>query len=376
MRKVLVSVGTRPEAIKMAPVYLALQKRDDVDVTLLATGQHKEQLGDGLRVFGLEPRKLYKTTIARHLSDIDADIVRGAAMLLRDTQPDLVVVHGDTLSTFAVAFAAFLEKIPVAHVEAGLRSDRPMEPFPEEMLRRLVGQVSALDLAPTQRAADRLALEGKTKVVVTGQTGVDAIRYAAQHATLPSEFGSGPFVTVTLHRRENWDRLPEMARGIADVAWNNQKYTFVVPMHRNPIVREALLPAFIGIPNVIVRDALDYGAMAAVLLRSALIITDSGGLQEEGASLGVPVVCCRNVTERPEGTASGIVTLAGTDALHITHHAENLLNDDGLRHRLSLLPNPFGDGKAGQRCADAIAWHLGLADRPQDWHPTTAMAAA
>ncbi|WP_287417446.1 UDP-N-acetylglucosamine 2-epimerase (non-hydrolyzing), partial [Oceanithermus sp.] len=304
MKTVTLAFGTRPEAIKMAPVHHALAARDDLRVRVLLTGQHREQLEQALAVFGVTAdRDLEAMTERQALPDLFARIVPAAARALADLESDYVLVHGDTLTTFAVAWAAFLEGVPVGHVEAGLRSGRLDEPFPEEANRRLTDVFADLALAPTPGAAANLRAEGfdPARVVVTGQTGIDAVRFAAARGRLPAGLPPGPYVTVTLHRRENWPLLADLAAALARTAGRHPEFTFVYPVHKNPVVREAVRPALAGVPNFMLLEPLEFSQMAALLAASELIVTDSGGLQEEGAALGVPVAVARNVTERPEG---------------------------------------------------------------------------
>ncbi len=372
MRTVVLAFGTRPEATKMAPVYRALRHIRGLTPRVLLTGQHKEQLEQALALFEVPVAANLEVMTARQaLPDLAARILPQAARKLRELEADYVLVHGDTLTTFAVAWAAFLEGLPVGHVEAGLRSHNLAEPFPEEANRRLTDVLTDLDLAPTPGAKANLIREGKPpeRIVVTGQTGIDAIQYAARVGRLPAGLPPGPYVTVTMHRRENWPRLSRLARALAELAQAHPRYTFVYPVHLNPVVREAVWPVLEGVPNFVLLDPLEYGAMAALLRESALIVTDSGGLQEEGAALGVPVVVLRNVTERPEGLEAGILTLAGTDPARVYAVVDGLLRDPAARERMRRARNPYGDGRAALRVAQAVAWRLGLGARPADWRP-------
>lgn len=387
--RVCVAFGTRPEAHKMAPVVHALAARTDVDPRILVTGQHREQLDQSLRIFGLVPdADLDVMTPSQTLPDLLARIVPAAAERLRALDVRYVLVHGDTLSTFAVALAAFYEGLPVAHVEAGLRSFDLAEPFPEEANRRLTDVLTDLDLPPTPLARTNLAAEGKdpARMVVTGNTAVDAALEARGLAQLPAivaarvqKAGGRPsdgrapsrtgLVAITMHRRENLAVMPALAGSLARIAVAHPRRTFVFPMHRNPAVRDAVLPALSGLDNVILADPYDYLEMLALLDRSDLIITDSGGIQEEGAALGVPVAVLRNVTERPEGVAAGTLVLLGNDPLVVEQELALLLGDEGRLARMRARPNPYGDGRAGVRVAQAVAWSLGLDERPEDWVP-------
>ncbi|WP_457636566.1 non-hydrolyzing UDP-N-acetylglucosamine 2-epimerase [Oceanithermus sp.] len=373
MKRVVLAFGTRPEAIKMAPVYHALAAQPGIEPIVLLTGQHREQLSQALAVFGVTAeRNLEVMSERQRLPDLFARIVPAAAESLKELRADYALVHGDTLSTFAVAWAAFLEGIPLGHVEAGLRSGNLTEPFPEEASRKLTDVLADLALAPTPAARENLLKEGfpAAKILVTGQTGIDAIRFAAARSQPPEGLPPGPYVTVTLHRRENWPRLPELASTLAQLAKRFPKLTFVYPVHKNPVVREAVYPALEDIPNFYLTEPLEYSQMAALLSGSRLIITDSGGLQEEGVALNVPVLVVRNVTERPEGLEVGALKLAGTDPQQVLHQASQLLSNEEELLRMAAAPNPYGDGRAAKRIAAAVAWRLGLGDKPADWQPS------
>ena len=367
--RVCVAFGTRPEANKMAPVIAALRRRGEVDVITLVTGQHREQLHDSLRSFGLSAdADLDVMTDRQTLPELIGRITPAAATALQELRADYVLVHGDTTTTFAVAFAAFLEGAGVAHVEAGLRSFDMQQPFPEEANRRLTDVLTDLDLPPTEQARLNLLAEGKLadRMVVTGNTAVDAILTSRQRAQLPDGVPAENLVAVTMHRRENLPVMRGLAEALADVARAHPELTFVYPVHLNPAVREAVTPELSGEPNVRLLDPLDYLAMVALLDRSVLVITDSGGIQEEGAALGRPVAVLRNVTERPEGLG-GVLRLLGNDPAEVEAGLLALLGDEAELARMRAAPNPYGDGRASERIAQAVAWRFGLAERPADW---------
>ncbi len=370
-KNIVVALGTRPEATKLGPVILELQKSQTLQPIVLSTGQHKQQLQDGLGIFGISPDvDLAAMTDRQTLPGLLSRIVPAASDKLRELKADYVLVHGDTLTTFATALAAYYENIPLGHVEAGLRSFNMREPFPEEANRRLTDVLTDLDLAPTRGAKENLLREGKNPntIVVTGQTQVDAVRFASQRGELPSGLPTNKkLVAVTMHRRENWPVMKDLAKMLAEVAEQNPEHHFVYPVHLNPVVREAVNPALGSIKNFSLLEPLEYGAMSALMRASVMLITDSGGLQEEGASLGVPVVVLRNVTERPEGVAAGVLKLAGTEpglAFNIIHE---LLQNEASLAAMRGQANPYGDGFASQRVVQAVAWRLGLAERPTDW---------
>ncbi len=371
--RVVVAFGTRPEASKMAPVVHALQRHGVLEPRVLVTGQHREQLDRMLAVFELVAHDdLDLMRPGARLSDAFGRMLPAAAAALRRESPAFVLVHGDTLTTVAVALAAFFEGLPVAHVEAGLRSFDLAEPFPEEANRRLTDVVTELDLPPTPLAREHLLREGKdpAHMVVTGNTAVDAVRWAVRRSALPAHVPPGrPLVAVTLHRRENLAVMPGLARAVATAARAYPDHVFVYPMHRNPLVRAAVVPVLGDLPNVLLEDDWDYLAMLALLRAATLIVTDSGGLQEEGAALGTPVAVLRNVTERPEGLAAGTLRLLGNDPDAVASALTALLGDRDALGAMRAASNPYGDGNAGERVAAAVAWRLGLGERPADWRP-------
>ena len=370
--RVCLAFGTRPEATKMAPVAFALAAEPSLEPVILVTGQHREQLDQVLDLFALRPdADLDVMTERQTLPGLLARIVPAAAEAMRSLDLRYLLVHGDTLTTFAVALAAFYEGIPVAHVEAGLRSFDLAEPFPEEANRRLTDVLTELDLPPTPGARDNLVAEGKSTehMVVTGQTAVDAVRWVAERAALPADVAQRRLVTVTMHRRENLPVMGGLARALAEAAAAHPERVFVYPVHRNPAVRERVMPVLEHITNVRLVDPWPYDQMVALMAASELIVTDSGGLQEEGAALGVPVAVLRNVTERPEGVASGCLRLLGNDPSVVGPALVDLLGDEEVLAGMRNAPNPYGDGRAGVRVARAVAWRLGHGERPADWRP-------
>src|SRR5690606_22519164 len=328
--RVCVAFGTRPEANKMAPVIAALRRRDEVDVITLVTGQHREQLRASLRTFGLSAAAdLAVMTERQTLPELIGKITPAAARSLHELAADYVLVHGDTTTTFAVALAAYLQNVRVAHVEAGLRSFDLAQPFPEEANRRLTDVITDLDLPPTPLAKLNLLREGKREdlMVVTGNTAVDAIAVERKRAVLPAGLRDKRLVAVTMHRRENLPVMGRLADVLARVARANPALTFVYPVHLNPAVKEAVTPALAGLPNFILTDPYDYSTMVALLAASEIVITDSGGIQEEGAALGVPVAVLRNVTERPEGVQAGVLHLLGNEPGEVESSLLELLAD-------------------------------------------------
>lgn len=376
VKRVVVAFGTRPEATKMAPVVLAFRRQPNIEVKILLTGQHREQLDSALAVFGIHADADMDVMTARQsLPSLAGRIIAAAPESLRALEPDYLLVHGDTMSTFCMAFAAFLERIPVGHVEAGLRTGIIDEPFPEEASRRLTDVLTDLDLAPTPLAKRHLLDEGKPgdRIFVTGQTAVDAIRMAAGWRLLPDRWRGRRLVTVTMHRRENWPILGDLAEALANVAREFPDRKFVYPVHLNPVVRDAVTPALRNVPNFELLDPLDFADMAALMAASDLIVTDSGGMIEEGVSLGVHVAILRNVTERPEGIQAGLATLIGTDPATVERSVAALLRGvQAGSGRASLVNSPYGDGQASERVCEAVAWRLGLRERPSEWIPDAA----
>lgn len=374
-KRIVLAFGTRPEATKMAPVYAALAAQPGLQPLILSTGQQREMLDGALNVFGLTPdRDLNVMTERQTLADLTARIVPQAGRVLREMEADLVLVHGDTSTSFCVALSAFYEGIPVGHVEAGLRSGDLQEPFPEEANRRLTGVLSALDFSPTSGSKANLTREGKpdTGIFVTGQTAVDAVREVAGRVPLRPEWqarveAGQPLVTVTMHRRENQPMMREMAQALARVAQAHPDHHFIYPVHLSPAVQEAVRPVLEGVDNFELTAPLDYSDMAPLMAASVLLATDSGGLQEEGAALGVPVAVLRNVTERPEGLEAGVLKLAGNDPAQLETVLNELLDSPDTLKQMREARNPYGDGLAAGRIARAIAWHFGLTERPADW---------
>lgn len=377
--RVVVAFGTRPEANKMAPVVAALKRDPRLEVLTLVSGQHRQQLDDSLATFGLRAdADLDVMTDRQSLPQLIGRITPAAAEVLSGLRADYVLVHGDTTTTFAVALAAFLSGVRVAHVEAGLRSFDLTQPFPEEANRRLTDVLTDLDLPPTELARRNLLAEGKDPeaMVVTGNTAVDAIFAERARASLPAAVPAGRrLVLVTMHRRENLPVMADLARALAAVARERNDLTFVYPVHLNPAVREAVEPVLSRVPNFLLRDPYDYSSMVALLDAAELVVTDSGGIQEEGAALGRPVAVLRNVTERPEGVEAGVLKLLGNDPAHVERSLLSLLADEEELARMRAAPNPYGDGRAAERIAQAVAWRFGLAARPADWRPATTTAA-
>ena len=365
--RVVAVLGTRPEVIKLAPVIAELRRRPQTETVVVATGQHRELLDQMLAQFELAADvDLDVMRPEQRLSDLTAELVRGIGDTLRTLRPDWVLVQGDTSTTMCAALAAFYEVVPVAHVEAGLRTGNEYAPFPEELNRRVVGQIAALHFCPTPASAANLVAElvPEDRVHVTGNTVIDALTWAVQRARrLPPPIRRlrPRRVLLTLHRRESQGEamraVCEAVRAIAA----REDTEIVFPVHRNPAVREIVLPALEGVDGVHLCEPLDYLTLVHVLDSSDLVLTDSGGLQEEAPSLAKPVLVLRDTTERPEAVAAGVAKVVGTNPHVITAAATELLDDPVAYAQMAHGENPFGDGLASRRIVSAIAEQSRLA---------------
>jgi UDP-N-acetylglucosamine 2-epimerase (non-hydrolysing) len=378
--RVLVLLGTRPEAIKLAPVVRALRAREEgVEVRAVSTGQHGDLLDSALGSLELEiDEDLQIMRPEQDLYDIGMECLESLRRTLRSWKPDVVVVEGDTATVFFGALAGFFEKAEVAHVEAGLRSHEKWAPFPEEILRRLTDVLADHYFVPTLGARENLLQEGvaEDRVNVTGNTVVDAVRALAR-AGVPianRELGeiiesNRRIVLVTAHRRESFgDPMTEAFGALKTLAEEHENVTFVYPVHPNPNVQRPARHLLSGIPNFRLLEPLSYADLVSVLARSWLVLTDSGGIQEEAPSFGVPVLVMREVTERPEGVAAGVAALVGTSREAILERGRELLDDPAARRRMAQARNPYGDGKAGERIADILIHRfLGVPRQTEDW---------
>ncbi|RYP83161.1 UDP-N-acetylglucosamine 2-epimerase (non-hydrolyzing) [Nocardioides guangzhouensis] len=380
MRRVISVYGTRPEAIKMAPLVSALNDDPDIEHLVAVSGQHRHMLDQVNRHFGIVPdHDLDIIRESQGLSDIFTRTMEGLTPVLESFRPEALIVQGDTSTSTAAALAAFYSKVPVIHVEAGLRSRDLRSPFPEEGNRRLTAQVTALHLAPTQTSRENLLEEGTdpTSIAVTGNTVIDALLEVVKHRVpfeddhLAEIVGSQqPIVLVTLHRRENQgEGMHSAARAIGRVARRHPSWQFVFPVHRSPSVRAAVLPGLQGIDNVLLIEPLDYGQFTHLLSACQLVLTDSGGIQEEAPALGKPVLVLRDTTERPEAVVAGTVKLVGTDEHRLFEEADRLITDSTAYATMANAVNPYGDGRATRRCAAAVRQLLDLGRREPDFAP-------
>jgi len=356
--------GTRPEAIKLAPVVEALAADPRVVPTVAVTAQHRGLLDQVLDLFGLVPDyDLDVMEPGQDLFHVTSAALLGLRDTIRDARPDLVVVQGDTTTTFTGALAAFYERIPVAHVEAGLRTGDLDSPFPEEANRALTGRLATLHFAPTAGARDNLLREGVAPgaIHVTGNTGIDALlRVAAkvrENPVLPLELDpERRLVLVTAHRRESFDGgMERIARAVAELATARPETDFVFPCHPNPNVRRPVNALLGTHPNVRVIEPVDYAELVTLLTRAHIVLTDSGGIQEEAPSLNVPALVLRDKTERPEGVEAGALRLVGTNPTRIVKEAARLLDDPEAHAAMARVPNPYGDGHASARIAAVLA---------------------
>lgn len=378
---VLTVFGTRPEAIKVAPVVRAIESSAKLRSRTLVTAQHREMLDQVNELFGIVPDiDLNIMSNGQTLNGIASRVIGELDIALGGELPDAVLVQGDTTTVMGAAIAAFNRKIPVVHLEAGLRSGNLQNPFPEEANRKIASQVSALHLAPTAQSRNNLVNEGidPRDIVVTGNTVIDALQIAVgMNITPPDEAVAGyvasdrPKMLVTTHRRENLGAAMEnIGDALAELASTRPELLILLPAHRNPLVREAVLPRVRDFDNVLVTEPLSYGEFTTVMAASDLILTDSGGIQEEAPSLGKPVLVMRENTERPEAVDAGSVALVGTDSKRIVAETSRLIDDPTAYGAMAKAINPYGDGLAAARSVAAIEELLGVGERRAEFDPT------
>ncbi len=372
--------GTRPEAIKMAPLVKELATRDDIESLCCVTAQHREMLDSVMDVFGLTAdADLNIMTPRQTLSSITSKCLTGMDGVIESLKPDMILVHGDTSTTFAGALSAFYHQVPVGHVEAGLRTYDKYSPFPEEMNRKLVTQIADLYFCPTENNRQNLLREGvQNGIFVTGNTVIDALKttvredYHFATALLNElDYANRKVVLVTCHRRENYgEPMQNIFTALRDMALQNEDMELVYPVHLSPVVREAAGKYLAGTPRVHLIDPLSADEMHNLMARVYLVMTDSGGLQEEAPALGKPVLVMRRETERPEAVTAGTVAMAGVEYADVLRMGNELLRDANAYAKMAHAVNPYGDGNACKRIADAIEWHFGRrAERPDDFRP-------
>ena len=366
-KKVMVVIGTRPEAIKLAPVVLELEKhREHFETRVCATGQHREMLDQMLQVFGLRPEyDLRVMKPGQNLAEVTAGCLTGLDSILRQERTDLMIVQGDTTTTLAASLAAYYHHVSVGHVEAGLRTGKKHDPFPEEINRRVTTHLSDFHFAPTEAAQNNLLLEGvcPENILVTGNTVIDALLLT--QARLDKDPGLavdylGPthglrVILVTAHRRESFGpRFRHICEALRAIAQARHDVLIVYPVHLNPNVQSPVHEILDGLPNVKLIAPLDYVSFVACMQRAFILLTDSGGIQEEGPSLGKPVLVMREVSERPEAIAAGTAFLTGTDLHRIVGAVNSLLDDPARYRQMTSRPNPYGDGHAAERIVNFL----------------------
>ncbi|MDD7537436.1 MAG: UDP-N-acetylglucosamine 2-epimerase (non-hydrolyzing) [Oscillospiraceae bacterium] len=370
--------GTRPEAIKMAPLVKELASREEIESLCCVTAQHRQMLDSVMKVFDLRADcDLDIMTPRQTLSSITSKCLTGMDGAIERLKPDMILVHGDTSTTFAGALSAFYHQVPVGHVEAGLRTYDKYSPFPEEMNRRLVTAIADLYFCPTKNNRDNLLKEGIEKgIFITGNTVIDALRttvrsdyvFATQKLN-ELDYANRKVILVTCHRRENYgEPMRNIMLALRQIAEQNEDVELVYPVHLSPVVREAVDAYLRGAPRVHLIEPLPADEMHNIMARCYMVLTDSGGLQEEAPALGKPVLVMRRETERPEAVEAGTVKLCGVVQDDIVTMAERLIRDRNSYEKMAHAVNPYGDGKACARIADAIEWHFGRrSERPADF---------
>jgi len=380
--RILVIYGTRPEAIKVAPVIRAIDASTALDGIVAVTGQHREMLDQVNDIFDIVPHyDLNVFEAGQPLNALMAKVFERLDPLLAEIAPDGVLVQGDTSTVTAAAIAAFYRQIPVIHLEAGLRSGNLNSPFPEEANRKLVSQIATLHLAPTRTARDNLLREGihGRDIVITGNTVIDALLYTVSQSTQVSDPTLGqilrndrPILLVTTHRRENWGpAIESIGTAVGHLLEIHPEFQVVLPLHRNPIVSEALRRLLADKPSVYLTDPLPYSDFTQVMAAASIVLTDSGGVQEEAPALGRPVLVLRDNTERPEAVQAGTVRLVGTDVDRIVAEVSRLHTSRAAREAMSRAINPYGDGTAASRATAAIEELVGVGARLPDFSPSS-----
>lgn len=365
-KNICITLGTRPEAIKLAPVIRCFQGVEDFDTKVVLTGQHREMVVQVMDLFGLKADvDLDIMQVNQTLADITCRSLQGLEKIYGQIKPDLLITQGDTTTAFAASLAAFYQQIPVAHVEAGLRTDNIYNPFPEEANRRLISQIAQLHFAPTTLAVENLHKSGVTgEIHHTGNTVIDALLSVAQRnpsCDVPGlDWAQYRVLLVTVHRRENWgEPLQEIIAGLKSLVDAYSDIAILLPLHRNPIVRDPLQKYLGGCDRIFLVEPLDYEQLVGAIKGCFFLLTDSGGIQEEAPSLGKPVLVLRETTERPEAVMAGTAKLIGTNREQIFNFASDLLTNEASYQQMAAAINPFGDGKASERILDIVRRYLG-----------------
>ena len=382
--RIMTIFGTRPEAIKVAPIIKAIEAAEDLESITVVTGQHREMLDQVNTMFEIVPdHDLNIMASGQTLNGIVAKVISGVDQILEDEKPDAVIVQGDTSTVMGAAVASFNRQIPVIHLEAGLRSGDINSPFPEEANRKLTSQIAALHLAPTDTSKSNLTREAVSEndIVVTGNSVIDTLMFATENLEVHFEDlrleqlqkdkdagTAGRILLVTAHRRENLGAaMEDIGAAIAEIARKYPDLTIVFPIHKNPKVRAAIRPAVEGLDNVVLIEPLAYAEFTRALSLADVVLTDSGGVQEEAPSLGKPVLVMRENTERPEAVVAGTVKLIGTHKQRLVDEVSLLLDSEEAYAGMANAVNPYGDGKAAERTVEAIRWKFTGGERPMDF---------
>lgn len=388
-KRIMTIYGTRPEAIKVSPIIKAIEKSDGLENVIVVTGQHREMLDQVNTMFGIVPdHDLNIMSAGQSLNGIVAKVISGVDEVLEEEKPDAVLVQGDTSTVMGAAVAAFNRQIPVIHLEAGLRSGDINSPFPEEANRKLTSQIAALHLAPTSTSKSNLTREdvSENDIVITGNSVIDTLLFATSNVDVAfddpriealqqkrADGDAGKILLVTAHRRENLgSAMEDIGHAVSDLATKYPELTIVFPIHKNPKVRSAIAPAVDGLENVLLIEPLAYAQFTRALSLADIVLTDSGGVQEEAPSLGKPVLVMRENTERPEAVVAGTVKLIGTHRQRLVDEVSLLIDSDEAYGAMANAVNPYGDGDAARRTLEAIRWKFdGTGERPTDFDGRT-----
>ena len=378
MIKVMTIFGTRPEAIKMCPLVKELESREGIESIVCVTAQHRQMLDQVLKLFEITPD--YDLNIMRDrqtLTGITTRALEGLEQVLEEAKPDLVLVHGDTTTTFAGSLAAYYHQVPVGHVEAGLRTYQKYFPFPEEMNRKMTGAIADLHFSPTISNKNNLLKENvdENSIFITGNTVIDALKTTVRKEyefftpeLKDVDFENRKIITMTAHRRENLGKpLEQICNAVLRIAKEFSDVTVIYPVHLNPKVRETAFSILGEQENVMLIDPLDVEELHNLMDRCLFLLTDSGGIQEEAPALGKPVLVLRNETERPEAVEAGTVRIAGCEEETVYQMTKQLLTDNDEYEKMSRAVNPYGDGEACRRIVDAILYHFGQGEKPEDF---------
>ncbi|MDJ1089517.1 non-hydrolyzing UDP-N-acetylglucosamine 2-epimerase [Macrococcoides caseolyticum] len=369
MKKIMTIFGTRPEAIKMAPLVLALKNDPELEPIVVVTAQHREMLDQVLEIFGITPDyDLNIMKAGQTLSEVTSRVILGLEEVIKEACPDMILVHGDTTTTFAGSLAAFYNEVAIGHVEAGLRTWQKYSPFPEEMNRQMTGTLADLHFAPTDDAAQNLRNENKPedRIVITGNTAIDALKTTVKsdyRSDILDNAGERRVILLTAHRRENIGQpMHNIFSAIRRIVGEFEDVEVVYPMHKNPKVREIAAEHLSDHDRIQLIEPLDVIDFHNFASRSHFILTDSGGVQEEAPSLGKPVLVLRDTTERPEGVKAGTLKLAGVEEEDIYQLTKSLLTDEALYQSMSKASNPYGDGETSQRICEHIKYYFSLTE--------------